>query len=117
MTYSILIMTRRSTFGLFAATLICCSIGVYALDLARYDAMNGMQEMPQDMGKYNWFTCTGGETNRSCKFNQDEVYRYVSVSFNVKLSCTYVASLYSILYLTSCICFLYILGRCLIWCC
>jgi len=65
---------------LFAVTLASYAIGgCYSLDLARHDAMNGMEELPQDLGDYDLWTCTGEGDDRTCEFNDEEIMTYARV--------------------------------------
>jgi hypothetical protein len=64
-------------------TLASCAFVCHSLDLARYDAMNGMEEVPPDLGDYNFWTCTGEGSDRSCEFNDEAVMSYINVSLMV----------------------------------
>ena len=55
-------------------------LGVSGLELSRYDAQNGFEEVPSDLGEYAFFTCKGEGDDRSCSFNESEMETYISVS-------------------------------------
>lgn len=55
-------------FVLFAQT--------QGLELLRWDVLDGFNEVSGDLGDYEFFTCTGEGSDRSCKFNNDEAIAY-----------------------------------------
>ena len=72
------------------ATALACLVCVSALELNRYDFENGLEEVPSDLGDYNFVTCEGEGEDRSCELNDEELNTYIRVGHCTVLRTVYI---------------------------